>query len=309
MTGLKMRGKSSKKPRPPARSGWVGTRWRSRRDIRHSSTAQTTRRHNQTRSSTANTGRNTYRNHHPANPYPILSAPPSLAQISSWRCVVSRPMIVLSTTRPKIAPQAGQASRNRSVDRRIWTNRGLASSVTSPEVAKYRTKSCGIRLPAISANTSNGIASRQRTWTPKCWSMGSGISPGKTRRQYNAQIARGSHVTSANTRHRRTIPSPLAGMSPTARCRRNQGSPRTKEKVSSSAFDWVSLTCAPYSRPFHSFSRQGAHRLHHLAETKELHNFTSRRKDSKQSEHAANTDLTFHSVAGTLSAIGRPERT
>lgn len=126
--------------------------------------------------------------------------------------------------------------------------RVLASSGTSPEVTKYRAKSCGIMWPAISAITNIGMASRQRTWTPKCWSNGSAMTPGKARRQYKAQIARGTHVTNAKMRHRRTIPCPLAGMSPIARCRRNHGSWRTKEKASSSVLAWVSLIYALYPR-------------------------------------------------------------
>ena len=58
------------------------------------------------------------------------------------------------------------------------------------------------------------MATRHRAWTPKCWRRGSPTSPGKARRQYNAQIAMGSHVTSAKIRHRRTIPSPRARNEP-----------------------------------------------------------------------------------------------
>src|SRR5262245_35799137 len=91
-----------------------------------------------------------------------------------------------------------------------------------------------------------------------------------------AQITIGSHVTIANTRHRRGIPSPLEGMSPTTRCKRYHGSFWTKEKVSSSVLDWLSPICGLALCRLPLYMHPGicgtTRRICYLAETTLFHN-------------------------------------
>ena len=233
-TGAKMFGTCSRKPRPPARSGWVGTSESSSFAIRWNSDQTNTIRQNHATSSARWIGRATYRNQSAPKPRPSPLVACSMPQLTSCDRWLNSATTFSARMTPSIAIQGSVASRTRAAPARAARKAGICESSTSPERTKCGRIRIVIAWAGPSARISSGIATRQRTCTPKWPSRGSSASGGTARPSIHAHTATGTHASNDQKIARRTSPRPPAGINPTFLWRRKSTSPRTIESRKSS---------------------------------------------------------------------------
>ncbi len=164
-TGAKAVHTFARNPRPPQRSGWVGTSFSSMRDTCQRKRAHTNNRKYQRRRMNWNNGRLTQPNHQPASDgchLPCAVAPYQLAT-STAACV--RQMIITPTpyTKAIIATSATTELRRRRAEARAASNFARAASAIRPRSTNCRITGRMRWWTTSSATTSSGSAIRNRT--------------------------------------------------------------------------------------------------------------------------------------------------